>query len=127
MSPLVSHLAFSPTQNLLAWTGAEGTLTRWPHPIPSTSPDPIKTFAAPSAAGVPPKMTDGPMVFGEQAEKDRKTDRTLMDKARDDDYGLDDEDWMIDDIGLLDKSENERDRVDGEFAREMGALPRSSA
>lgn len=67
------------------------------------------------------------MVFGEQAEKDRKTDRTLMDKARDDDYGLDDEDWMIDDIGLLDKSENERDRVDGEFAREMGALPRSSA
>ena len=34
------HLAFSPTENLLAWTG---TFSRWPSPSPSNAPDPMKT------------------------------------------------------------------------------------
>ena len=66
------------------------------------------------------------MLFGEQSEEDGKMDQALMDNPGNDDYGFDDEDWMIDDIGLLDKLEKERSRVDGGFAREIGALPRSN-
>jgi chromosome transmission fidelity protein 4 len=71
--------------------------------------------------GIPLKKKTDPLLFDDEGDDDAKKDGGLDNKVADDDYGMDNEDWMIDDIGLLDKPE-EKDRADEGFAREMGAL-----
>ncbi|KAJ7462267.1 hypothetical protein B0H11DRAFT_2285618 [Mycena galericulata] len=39
---ILTQLAFCPTENLLAWTTADGAFTRWPKPIPADFSDPVQ-------------------------------------------------------------------------------------
>lgn len=112
----VSHLAFSPTQNLLAWTDIEGTLTRWPAPIPSAYPDPVNFSSVTSNIGVPAKKRSNPLDFDED-ETTNKSKREEKDQG--DDYDMDVDDWMIDDLGVL-NPEKERDKGEGSYTKEMG-------
>ena len=119
---MVSHLAFSPTQNLLAWTDVDGTLSRWPDPVPPTSPDPVKTTISSSSVGFPVKKRTDPLSFDGDGDGDniKKLAEGLEDATGDESYGMGDDDWMIDDIGLLDKPDKEKDQDEEGYAREMG-------
>ena len=50
----ITHLTFSPTGNLLPWTDAEGLFSHWLSPIPSNTPDPMKTPLSLSLSKVNP-------------------------------------------------------------------------
>ncbi|KAJ7218083.1 hypothetical protein GGX14DRAFT_495522 [Mycena pura] len=41
-TPIVTQLAFSPSENLIAWTTNDGTFSRWLKPISLTHPDPVE-------------------------------------------------------------------------------------
>lgn len=96
-------------------------LTRWPSPIPSTAPDPVKTPSV-SIATIQGKRPTTPDLFG-----DGEGVRTGGgDNAGEEyDLGMVDDDWIIDDIGGgMDDDPPERDMAgkggrDG-FVKEMG-------
>ncbi|KAH7923714.1 WD40 repeat-like protein [Leucogyrophana mollusca] len=116
------QIAFSPTQNLLAWTDTDGMLTRWPEPIPAGSPDPVRPIAAAGAqgaavkrAGTPNLWNDGDVAAGAPGDEE-------------DEYGG--EDWIIDDLGGGMEDEPEQPGVgmrpagDG-FVKEMVSITKA--
>lgn len=112
----VTQMAFSPTKNLLAWVDSEGTLTRWPSPIPTTSPDPVKPVK--TLPTVPVKRKPSPSLFD---DLDEGTAALLNDI--DGDVNMDDpenEDWILDDIGGGLEDEPETGRWKDGVVREMG-------
>jgi len=78
-----THLAFSPTQNLLAWTDNGGVLARWPSPIPPTAPDPVKTPSV-STTTIQGKRRATPGLFGD--EENAKGGEDAADER--DDFGM---------------------------------------
>jgi chromosome transmission fidelity protein 4 len=106
------QIAFSPTENLLAWTDTEGVLSRWRDAIPASSPDPVRQTAVSSAQGTTTKRKSTPPLWGEEV---------AVDAEGDDPYGGDD--WIIDDLGNGMEEEPEGVRAtragDG-FVKEMG-------
>ncbi|KAH7888857.1 hypothetical protein F5I97DRAFT_758195 [Phlebopus sp. FC_14] len=118
---LITQIAFSPSQNLLAWTDTEGVLTWWREPIPASSPDPVKQSAAASAQGVPIKRKATPTLWGDDVDVERGAagvDRT--------DYG---DDWVIDDLGdgMGDEQEDTRlsRRAGDGFVKEMVSITKA--
>jgi chromosome transmission fidelity protein 4 len=116
----ITHLAFSPTQNLLAWTDNGGVLTRWPSPIPSTAPDPVSTPSV-FTTTIQGKRRTTLDLFGNG--EDPKRDEDITDER--DDFGMVDDDWIIDDIGGgIEDYSLERQRLGKEgregFVKEMG-------
>jgi hypothetical protein len=103
----VTQLAFSPTENLLAWMDSSGAFTRWPNPIPSSAPDPVKKLLS---TAVPGKSGASPLLFDEKAAQDIDTT-----------FGEDADDWMIDDIGIMDDETDARKGQKGDIVKEMGA------
>ncbi|KAI0073865.1 hypothetical protein K474DRAFT_1648846 [Panus rudis PR-1116 ss-1] len=107
-SPVV-RMAFSPSDNLLAWTDLEGVLTRWKDPIPSSSPDPVKVVSAGSTVGVqvkrkptPPRLFDDDVdevVSGKDKDGDTKLDGLEDEDLDDGMLDIADENWIVDDIG----------------------------
>lgn len=62
-SPITS-LAFSPKSNLLAFTDAAGTFTRWSDPIPSSYLHPAESGPGAAAAAAPAKRRARSPLFG---------------------------------------------------------------
>lgn len=108
----IIQIAFSPTENLLAWTDTEGVLSRWRDPIPTSSPDPVRQTAAGNTHGTTAKRKSTPPIWGEEVNVDAEEDGL---------YGGDD--WIIDDLGNGMEEEPEGVRAtragDG-FVKEMG-------
>ncbi|KAJ8597474.1 WD40 repeat-like protein [Rhizopogon salebrosus TDB-379] len=111
------QIAFSPTENLLAWTDTEGVLSRWRDAIPASSPDPIRQTAVSSAQGTTTKRKSTPPLWGEEV---------AVDAEGDDPYGGDD--WIIDDLGNGMEEEPEGVRAtragDG-FVKEMVSITKA--
>lgn len=122
VSATVTQLAFSPTQNLLAWTDMDGVLTRWPEPIPASSPDPIKLQASSTTASVPMRRKNALNLFDDNADEEPKTTSHVDDIDLDDgvEEDLYDDDWIMDDIGGGLKDDNEDVLRPGKEIREMG-------
>lgn len=118
----ITQLAFSPRENLIAWTDADGAFTRWPKPISDNFPDPVKvSIATNSATTIPAKPRTGLDLFGDL------DDGPAPDAGgqHDDDIDLDDdmvdidEGWIVDDMdGALHKEPDVR-KWDGNV-KEMG-------
>ncbi|KAL6310466.1 hypothetical protein BKA93DRAFT_814193 [Sparassis latifolia] len=122
LSAPVTQIAFSPSQNLLAWTDMDGVLTRWPHPIPASSPDPTKVSGGSSSATVPKQRARTPTLFDHDADTPRGSKRDV-----DKDLGvdLDNDDWILDDLGggMEDDTEKKWDAEDG--VREMVSVTKA--
>ncbi|KAL4078553.1 hypothetical protein V8B97DRAFT_1865745 [Scleroderma yunnanense] len=94
---LTMQLAFSPSQNLLAWTDSEGILTWWKEPIPPDSPDPVKHSVAANASV---KNKAASTLWGDDADGDANVAGSRSTGAGGDvDGNVYDDDWIIDDLG----------------------------
>ncbi|EMD37802.1 hypothetical protein CERSUDRAFT_114458 [Gelatoporia subvermispora B] len=95
----VLQMAFSPSQNLLAWTDADGVFHRWPEPIPATSPDPVKLAPGSATTTLVGKRKTTPTLFDDP--EGEKTAVAVDDVDLDEDVAaeLDNDDWILDDLG----------------------------
>ncbi|KAF9010688.1 hypothetical protein BDQ17DRAFT_1234391 [Cyathus striatus] len=119
----VTQLAFSPRENLLAWTDTEGAFTRWMKPVPSDSPDPAKPFTA--INGALSKQKVGLDLFNDGEDATKSKDPT----DEFDDIHLDDEaifdDFIEDDLGngaFTDEPVKERNAG---FVKEMVSITKA--
>ncbi|KAH7914143.1 hypothetical protein BJ138DRAFT_479545 [Hygrophoropsis aurantiaca] len=120
------QIAFSPTQNLLAWTDTDGTLIRWPEPIPAGSPDPVRSTVGMGMQGVPVKRGGTPKLF----EDDADTHPRISGADENEEFGGDD--WIIDDLGVgmedgLEPNDEGPKRIGGEFVKEMVSITKAQA
>lgn len=89
----VSQLAFSPTQNLLAWTDIKGVFSRWTQPVPSNLPDPVKRSTGAIGSPTVHMGREGASNLFEESDAGDVEDMKDVD-----DHMLEvDEDWVIDD------------------------------
>lgn len=120
----VSQMAFSPTKNLLAWTDITGELTRWRDCIPASAPDPVKTSVGTSFVTVPVKRKGTPTLFDDDMGVAPRTAKGKdKDAELDEDLGIDleNDDWILDDVGVMDDDDGEARRLKAEGGvREMG-------
>ena len=121
-------MAFAPTKNLLVWTDSQGDITRWRDPIPVSAPDPVKPSTG-SSVGIPVKRKNTPTLFDDDAEVEARKERSEQTKGNDagvdDDlaYDIDNDDWILDDVGVMNDDDGEEKRLTNEGGmREMGML-----
>ncbi|KAF8893373.1 hypothetical protein BD779DRAFT_1436150 [Infundibulicybe gibba] len=118
----ITHLAFSPRDNLVAWTDTNGVFSRWQNPIPDAFPSPIKVTTATSApATIPVKPPTGLDLFTADVETvDPNNDFSDIDPNGD----LENLDWVVDDIpvGLHDEPKK---RSKEEFVKEMVSITKA--
>ncbi|KAI0930326.1 hypothetical protein AcW1_009052 [Taiwanofungus camphoratus] len=111
ISAPITQMAFSPSQNLLAWADMDGVLTRWPEPIPASSPDPVKAVAGVGSATVPVRRKGTPTLFDDEADSAKGGKRDAnVDLDEDAAMDFDNDDWILDDLGggMDDDSEEKR-------------------
>ncbi|KAG6861470.1 hypothetical protein C0995_016249 [Termitomyces sp. Mi166 len=122
----ITHLAFSPKDNLLAWTDTEGGFSRWHKPISETYPDPVRRSIATAAAATVTARSKSNL-FDDIAEAASSNPRFQDDDNGDPEpeYGDVDDDWLIDDLGggLQDNPESTR-RADG-MVKEMVSITKA--
>jgi chromosome transmission fidelity protein 4 len=115
----IPSLAFSPTDNLLAWTDSEGNLSRWSKPIPPGFPSGSKPVASKSAAAekVEGNKARFEELFGDIGEGDIDLGDAdeIAAQLEDDEYG---DDFVIDDIP---RKSGTSHGASGSGLREMGA------
>ncbi|KAI0342000.1 hypothetical protein BDW22DRAFT_1331357 [Trametopsis cervina] len=131
----ITQMAWSPTQNLLAWTDDEGVLTRWQGCIPPDGLDPVKLSSIASRAlPVATKRKDPTGLFDIDAEEgDETTGAPDVDMDEDDGgvtVDLDNDDWILDDLGDgsygKDDKEKEKEKVfSGTGVREMVSVTKA--
>ncbi|KAH9892894.1 hypothetical protein C8Q73DRAFT_76644 [Cubamyces lactineus] len=126
----ITQMAFSPAKNLLAWTDAAGDLTRWIDPIPSSSPDPVKLSVGSSSVTISTKRKGTPTLFDDDNVDDARptTDKLPTAEDLDGDLGidLDNDDWILDDLGdgMEDDGEARRLAAEGGI-REMVSVTKA--
>ena len=115
-------MAFSPSQNLLVWTDADGVFHRWAEPIPATSPDPVKLSTGSSTTTYIGKRDATATLFDDAGPE--KISGAAEDVDIDEDMAaeLDNDDWILDDLdGGLQEDDSEAKRWGAkEGVREMG-------
>lgn len=122
----VTQIAFSPRQNLIAWTDSEGVFTRWPKPIPDTLPDPIKqSIVTNSSATTQVKPKASINLFGDGGDD-------LLGALGNDPFEVDldeamlDDNWIVDDMDGALNDEPEVTKTSNGFVKEMGGQARLS-
>ncbi|CCM06867.1 uncharacterized protein FIBRA_09175 [Fibroporia radiculosa] len=96
LTATITQMAFSPSQNLLAWTDVEGVLTRWPGAIPASAPDPVKASIGSGTATVPVKRKATSSLFDDDVDA-AKGDGVDLDDGMAAEF--DNDDWILDDLG----------------------------
>ncbi|KAJ6586903.1 hypothetical protein DFH09DRAFT_910436 [Mycena vulgaris] len=96
---IVTQLAFSPSENLIAWTAADGAFYRWSNPIPNTFPDPVKPMPEVAGSTMNVANANPPAIFDDD-DDDHADDVDLEGEVDDEiEVGIPDdasEDWVDD-------------------------------
>ncbi|KAJ7497276.1 hypothetical protein FB451DRAFT_1018101 [Mycena latifolia] len=108
---VVTQLAFSPTENLLAWTATDGAFSRWPQPIPpGILPDPVKPIPKVAGSAADPTTVKPSAIFDEDDLEGDLNGIDVEDDAPDDAS----EDWMEEDL-----------KPSGDFVKEMVSITKA--
>lgn len=116
----ITHVAFSPRENLVAWTDTDGVFTRWPKAVSENYPDPVKVTGATSGpATIPVKPSRGLDLFLDEPREN--LDGVFGDDVGDDsDADMPPDDWIVDDMdGALHLPDAGTTTKNG-FVKEMG-------
>ncbi|KAI6121564.1 hypothetical protein F5141DRAFT_1186762 [Pisolithus sp. B1] len=120
---IITQLAFSPSQNLLAWTDNEGILTWWREPVPAGSPDPIKQSGAANIQDGSIKHKIPPTSWGPDDDVNMSgVDSRGIAAGENGDGNEYGDDWIIDDLGdgMEDEAEgNGKTEGENKFVKEM--------
>lgn len=81
---IITQLAFSPKQNIIAWTDTSGQLVRWIDAIPSLFPDPIKPITSIKGATTDPVKQPTTSLFDEDNRIEDALDTGDADLSDDD-------------------------------------------
>ncbi|KAJ6609897.1 WD40-repeat-containing domain protein [Mycena sp. CBHHK59/15] len=118
---IITQLAFSPTQNLIAWTSEDGVFTRWPNPISDTFSDPVKPATELAGSAVvslaqelPPALFDTDDVEGVDAG-----DADL------DNVSEGPNDWIDDDDDVEDLGDIASEGMGTAFVKEMVSITKA--
>ncbi|KAJ4486150.1 hypothetical protein J3R30DRAFT_3444617 [Lentinula aciculospora] len=132
---VITQVAFSPKEHLIAWTDSSGNFVRWREPIPLNLPNSVKrlltatTTTSKSGSGIP----KGVDLFGEDnglSLDDLAAFEELNDPTGGDeegiDFNIDDADFVIDDVGgyLEDQTTKSRAKDDG-LVKEMVSITKA--
>ncbi|KAJ3836279.1 hypothetical protein F5878DRAFT_586855 [Lentinula raphanica] len=129
---VITQIAFSPKEHVIAWTDASGNFVRWREPIPLNLPNSVKRLSS-ATATTTRTGPDAPQVdlFGEAdglsldnfKDFDDLGDPSAGDKV---DFDIDDADFVIDDVGnyLEDKPSRTRGKEDG-LVKEMVSITKA--
>ncbi|KAF4621226.1 hypothetical protein D9613_000247 [Agrocybe pediades] len=121
----ITSLAFSPTQNLIAWTDASGSFTRWKKPISDNFPHPVKASIATNGAStisVKPK-TGLDLFAADDVQENAKDKDHDADVDLDDDMADIDDGWIVDDMDGALNEPPAADRIVGDgFVKEMVSI-----
>ncbi|KAJ7703219.1 hypothetical protein B0H17DRAFT_95568 [Mycena rosella] len=94
-SAIVTQLAFSPTENLLAWTATDGAFCRWPQPIPvGTLLDPVNPIPKATGSAVDLATVKPSAIFDEDDLEIEINGSDVGDEIPDDAS----DDWMQEDL-----------------------------
>ncbi|KAJ7287553.1 hypothetical protein C8J57DRAFT_1284265 [Mycena rebaudengoi] len=109
---IITQLAFSPTQNLIAWTDADGVFTRWSNPLPKPH-DPVQKISEPAPVDEAPAL-----LFDDNKEE-------VVDDAGDVDLdnASDADDWVGYDPDLMD--DPILGDTGGNFVKEMVSITKA--
>ncbi|KAJ7262195.1 hypothetical protein B0H12DRAFT_1321837 [Mycena haematopus] len=115
----VTQLAFSPAENLIAWTTDAGTFTRWSNPIPDTHHDPVKPISKVSEA--PRTNPAASAIFDDEEAVDVDLDDNIEnefgDNVADD---VSESDWMDEDTNT-----GPVDVTPSDFVKEMVSITKA--
>ncbi|KAJ3999683.1 hypothetical protein F5050DRAFT_876325 [Lentinula boryana] len=131
---VITQIAFSPKEHLIAWTDASGNFVRWREPIPLNLPNSVKRLSGATTSSSKSK-SDAPQgvdLFGESnglSLDDVEGFEDLADPTPGEggvDFDIDDADFVIDDVGnyLEDKSSRTRDKDHG-LVKEMVSITKA--
>jgi hypothetical protein len=118
-------MAWSPSQNLLAWTDNEGVLTRWQGCIPPDGIDPVQASSSAFKSLPAAKKHAVAGLFDEAEAKEvvADPDADMHEDTTLDAVDFDNDDWILDDLGGAMDDDDEKDKAkkfDGIGIREMG-------
>lgn len=126
---IITQLAFSPSQNLLAWTDNEGILTWWREPVPAGSPDPIKQSGAANPQGGSTKHKVPATSWGTDDDVNiSSVDSKGIAAGENGDGNEYGDDWIIDDLGdgMEDEAEgNGKTEGENKFVKEMVSITKA--
>ena len=118
----ITQIAFSPRDNLIAWSDKQGGFTRWPKPIPDDLPGPIRLATGPESRTTT-SGSDAEALYDAMTLDDDLVDNDRVDfDAHMDDFddGLDDPNFVIDDLGIGLKDNEPEPAKQGGYIKEMG-------
>ncbi|THH15042.1 hypothetical protein EW146_g5378 [Bondarzewia mesenterica] len=125
LSEFVTQMAFSPTENLLAWTSYDGALYRWSEPIPLSSPDPVKSTTTAFNTRKVQRHTTPTLFLDDDTKNPARAHDGDKDRGSPD--AFDDENWILDDLGngLQDDEPAEDVRGHNGFVKEMVSVTKA--
>ncbi|KAL0956736.1 hypothetical protein HGRIS_002856 [Hohenbuehelia grisea] len=127
---VITQIAFSPTENLIAWTDSEGVFNRWMNAVPPHLPDPVKPSVATKApTTVPVRRAATPTLFGNDDIVDSTLNGGLAPDVDMDAPGPGDidDDWLIDDTGgaMYDDADSGPSKTSDKYVKEMVSITKA--
>ncbi|KAJ7132769.1 hypothetical protein C8R43DRAFT_1089712 [Mycena crocata] len=118
---IITQLAFSPTENLIAWTTTGGVFARWPNAIPATLPDPVKPLLEVKG----PAEVVGDAAMFDSDEEDAVHIEVDMDIGKAEDDALETLDNLQEDARDWMEDDDEEANAGGEFVKEMVSITKA--
>ncbi|KAF8627825.1 hypothetical protein AX15_004246 [Amanita polypyramis BW_CC] len=124
----IVQIAFSPRDNLLAWSDKNGGFTRWQKPIPDNLPGPVRPPGAnqlSTSRETKPGGTANDFDAMDHSNVTMDYNETDFDVNMNDiDDGLDDPNFVIDDLGIRVRHEPEPAKREG-YVKEMVSITKA--
>ncbi|KAK2467874.1 hypothetical protein APHAL10511_000169 [Amanita phalloides] len=123
----ITQIAFSPRDNLVAWSDKQGGFTRWPKPVPDSLPGPVQPAISNQTSHQAQPRDVAEAFYETMTPNDDFLDNDGIDfdvNMDDADDGLDDPNFVVDDLGIGVRDEPES-AAPGRYVKEMVSITKA--